>query len=441
MERTFISDAGKKAGQIIELMGFVQVVRDQKSVQFIILRDPTGLMQIVIERSEPNARLNQSVSSLTRESVIRVKGKVVNNPAVRLGRVELQLKNLELLSLAEATLPIDVTGQTETDVVKRQDWRFLELRLPENQLIFRVQTTVEQAMRNFWLAEGFVEIHTPKLMGTPSEGGAELFTLDYFGQTASLAQSPQFYKQMAMAAGMERVFEIGPAFRAEPSFTVRHATEFTSVDTEFSWIESHFDVMEFEERWTQYVLQEVKTKHADEIKTAFGTEIIVPAIPFPKISMEEAQSLLRQQGYIAPPGAKKGDLDPQGEKLLCEYALSEYGHEFVFIIDYPIEVRPFYHMRFSDKPGLTKSFDLLWKSMEITTGAQREHRYDILLNQALEKGIKPETIQWYLDFFKYGIPPHGGFGFGLARWLTLLLGLKNIRDVEYLHRAPNRLIP
>ena len=157
--------------------------------------------------------------------------------------------------------------------------------------------------------------------------------------------------------------------------------------------------------------------------------------------MEEAQSLLRQQGYIAPPGAKKGDLDPQGEKLLCEYALSEYGHEFVFIIDYPIEVRPFYHMRFSDKPGLTKSFDLLWKSMEITTGAQREHRYDILLNQALEKGIKPETIQWYLDFFKYGIPPHGGFGFGLARWLTLLLGLKNIRDVEYLHRAPNRLIP
>ena len=441
MERTFISDAGKKAGQIIELMGFVQVVRDQKSVQFIILRDPTGLMQIVIERSEPNVRLNQTVSSLTRESVIRVNGKVVSNPAVKLGRVELQLEKLELVSLAEATLPIDVTGQTETDVDKRQDWRFLELRRPENQLIFRVQTTVEQAMRNFWSNEGFLEIHTPKLMGTPSEGGAELFTLDYFGQTASLAQSPQFYKQMAMAAGMERVFEIGPAFRAEPSFTARHATEFTSVDAEFSWIESHFDVMEFEERWTQYVLQEVKNKHADEVKAAFGTEIIVPGIPFPKISMEEAQSLLRQQGYVAPPGAKKGDLDPQGEKMLCEYALREYGHEFVFIIDYPIEVRPFYHMRFSDKPGLTKSFDLLWKSMEITTGAQREHRYDILLNQALEKGIKPETIQWYLDFFKYGIPPHGGFGFGLARWLTLLLGLKNIRDVEYLHRAPNRLIP
>jgi aspartyl/asparaginyl-tRNA synthetase len=391
MERTFISDASKPIGQTIELNGFVQVIRDQKSVQFIILRDPTGLMQIVIGRSEVNSGLNHSVSSLTRESTIRVTGKVVNNPAVKLGQIELQLETLEVVALAETTLPIDVTNQTETDVGKRQDWRFLELRRPENQLIFRIQTTVEQAMRDFCLAEGFVEIHSPKLMGSPSEGGAELFTLDYFGQTASLAQSPQFFKQMAMAAGMERVFEIGPAFRAEPSFTVRHATEFTSVDIEFSWIESHFDVMEFEELWTRSVLQEVKAKHGAEIKTTFGTEIIIPELPFPKISMADAQALLRQEGYIPGPSVKEGDLEPQGEKLLCEYAQREFGHEFVFIIDYPIEIRPFYHMRYEDRPNLTKSFDLLWKSMEITTGAQ--------------------------------------------------LGLKNIRDVEYLHRAPNRLVP
>ena len=240
---------------------------------------------------------------------------------------------------------------------------------------------------------------------------------------------------------MERVFEIGPAFRAEPSFTARHATEFTSVDIEISWIESHFDVMKFEERWTQSVLQEVKNRHGDEVKAAFGTEINVPSVPFPKIPMDEAQAILKKIGHISPPNAKKGDLDPQGERLLCEHALREYGHEFVFITDYPIEVRPFYHMRHADNPTLTKSFDLLWKTMEITTGAQREHRYDILVRQALEKGVQPETIQWYLDFFKYGIPPHGGFGFGLARWLALILGLKNIRDVEFLHRAPNRLIP
>lgn len=441
MQRTFVQAAKNVTGQRVELKGFVQVVRDQKSVQFIILRDRSGVMQIVIERSEANAGINQLVSTLTRESAIDVTGKVVSNPAVKLGQVELQLETVEIVSLAEASLPIDITGQTETDVDLRQDWRFLELRRPENQSIFRIQTTVEQAMRNVWLSEGFVEIHTPKLMGSPSEGGAELFTLDYFGQTASLAQSPQFYKQMAMAAGMERVFEIAPAFRAEPSFTPRHGTEFTSVDVELSWIESHNDVMDFEERWAQKVLREVKEKHGDEVKALFGTEIVIPDIPFPKIPMELAQEILQQKGHTPPPNTKKGDLDPQGERLLCEYALQEYGHEFIFITDYPIEVRPFYHMRYEDKTGLTKSFDLLWKSMEITTGAQREHRHDILVRQAVEKGVKPETIQWYLDFFKFGCPPHGGFGFGLARWLALMLNLNNIREVEFLHRGPNRLIP
>jgi len=441
MQRTFVQAAKNVTGQRVELKGFVQVVRDQKSVQFIILRDRSGVMQIVIERSEANAGINQLVSTLTRESAIDVTGKVVSNPAVKLGQVELQLETVEIVSLAEASLPIDITGQTETDVDLRQDWRFLELRRPENQSIFRIQTTVEQAMRNVWLSEGFVEIHTPKLMGSPSEGGAELFTLDYFGQTASLAQSPQFYKQMAMAAGMERVFEIAPAFRAEPSFTPRHGTEFTSVDVELSWIESHNDVMDFEERWAQKVLREVKEKHGDEVKALFGTEIVIPDIPFPKIPMELAQEILQQKGHTPPPNTKKGDLDPQGERLLCEYALQEYGHEFIFITDYPIEVRPFYHMRYEDKTGLTKSFDLLWKSMEITTGAQREHRHDILVRQAVEKGVKPETIQWYLDFFKFGCPPHGGFSFGLARWLALMLNLNNIREVEFLHRGPNRLIP
>jgi aspartyl-tRNA synthetase len=246
---------------------------------------------------------------------------------------------------------------------------------------------------------------------------------------------------MAMAAGMDRVFEIGPAFRAEPSFTSRHATEFTSVDIEMSWIESHNDVMEFEESWLQHILKTVKDKHGEEIKEVFGVDITVPSTPFPKIPMEEAQGILKQKGHTPPPDTKRGDLDPQGERFLCEYALQEYGHEFVFITDYPIEVRPFYHMRHQSKPHLTKSFDLLWKWMEITTGAQREHRYDVLVKQTMEKGIEPETIQWYLDFFKFGCPPHGGFGFGLARLLTVVLNLKNIKDVEFLHRAPNRLIP
>ncbi len=441
MERTLVRDVREKIGECISLRGFVQTVRNQKAVQFIILRDHTGLLQVVTERSEANSSLNELIAGLTRESAIQVTGIVLSNPNVKLGQLELQLRTLSIESLSDATLPIDLFGKTETDVDKRLDWRFLDLRQPENQLIFRLQTTVEMAMREFWIANGFVEIHTPKIMGSPSEGGAELFTLEYFGQTASLAQSPQFYKQMAMASGLDRVFEIGPAFRADPSFTPRHSTEFTSVDMEMSWIDSHQDIMEFEEAWLCHVLKTVKEKHGNEIAETFGVEVIVPSQPFPKVTMDEAQMILKNKGYVPPTETKQGDIDPQAERLLCEYAKEQYDHEFIFITDYPVEVRPFYHMRKDDNPKETKSFDLLWKWMEITTGAQREHRYDVLIEQATEKGVSLESIQFYLDFFKFGCPPHGGFGFGLARLLAAMLNQKSIREVVFLHRGPNRLIP
>ena len=441
VERTLIRDAKEKIGEVITLKGFVQTVRNQKVVQFIVLRDHTGLIQVVVERSEANTTINDTVSQLTRESAIEVTGMLISNPNVKLGQLEIQLQTLCIDSISDPILPIDIFGTTETEVDKRLDWRFLDLRQPENQSIFRIQTTVEMAMREFWISNGFVEIHTPKIMGSPSEGGAELFTLEYFGQTASLAQSPQFYKQMAMAAGMDRVFEIGPAFRADPSFTPRHSTEFTSVDMEMSWIDSHHDIMEFEEAWLCHILKTVKEIHAQEIAETFGVEVVIPSLPFPKVTMQDAQNILKDKGHIPPVETKRGDIDPQGERLLCEYAKEEYGHEFIFITDYPVEVRPFYHMRKESPPGETKSFDLLWKWMEITTGAQREHRYDVLVRQATEKGVSPESIQFYLDFFKFGCPPHGGFGFGLARLLAAMLNQKSIRDVVFLHRGPNRLVP
>lgn len=345
MERTLIRDAKEKVGELITFKGFVQAVRNQKAVQFIILRDQTGLIQVVAERSEENKDINELIDALTRESAIEVTGVVVSNPNVKLNQLEAQLKTLRVDSLCDATLPIDLFGKTETEVDKRLDWRFLDLRQPENQLMFRIQTTVEMAMREYWISNGFVEIHTPKIMGSPSEGGAELFTLDYFGQTASLAQSPQFYKQMAMAAGLDHVFEIGPAFRADPSFTPRHSTEFTSVDMEMSWIESHYDVMEFEERWLQHVLQSVKEKHGKEISETFGAEVIVPTLPFPKVTMEEAQKILRDMGYTVSAETKKGDIDPQGERLLCEYVKEKFNHEFVFLIDYPADIRLLPHAK------------------------------------------------------------------------------------------------
>jgi nondiscriminating aspartyl-tRNA synthetase len=442
MERTLLKDIPKHIGHEIKIQGFINKVRDQKKMQFIIVRDHTGVIQAALERTDINRPLNLVISALTSESAVEVTGTLVENPAIKLGGVEIQIKGLKVASLSESMLPIDITNNTDTELDKRLDWRFLDLRRPENLLIFQIQTTAEMAMREFWIADGFVEIHSPKFLGAPSESGAELFAVEYFGKTAYLAQSPQFYKQMAMAAGFNKVFEIGPVFRANPSFTTRHDTEFTSVDVEISWVDSHYEVMVFEERWLQHIIQTVKEKHGRQIKETFGTDIVIPSIPFPKISMEDAQKILGNLGHIPPPDTKEGDLDPQGEKLLYEYVSGQYnGHEFVFVIDYPVSIRPFYHMRYENAPAKTKSFDLFWKGLEVTTGAQREHRYDVLCKQALEKGLRLEPIQFYLDFFKFGCPSHGGHGFGLTRMLMVMLNRNNVREVTYLYRGPNRLTP
>jgi aspartyl-tRNA synthetase len=275
-------------------------------------------------------------------------------------------------------------------------------------------------------------------MGVASESGAELFELEYFGGKAFLAQSPQFYKQMAMAAGFERVFEIGPVFRANPSFTSRHDTEFTSVDVEISWVNSHEDVMKFEEEWLTYVLAGVKARHGDAIQEIFGVDVVVPTLPFPRVTMEEARELVAQTGHKI---GRAADLDPEAERRLAGVIKEKTGHEFVFVKDWPKEVRAFYHMRDEKDPSITLGFDLLWKGLEITTGAQREHRYDRLVKQAEEKGYTLGPLEDYLSFFRYGMPPHGGFGLGLTRVLMVLLGASNVREVTYLYRGPNRLRP
>ena len=434
MKKIPINTLGKYIEKDVEVAGWVDTVRDQKKMQFVILRDCSGLAQAINEKN--NNELEKTISSLSPESTVNAYGHVIRNPKVKLNQLEIELYDMKVTSQSSGSLPIDKKSSLEN----RLDWRYIDLRNPRNQLIFRVQTTAEHAMRTYWLENGFIEIHSPKLLEGATESGSELFQLDYFGKKASLAQSPQFYKQMAMAAGFERVFEIGPVFRANPSFTSRHDTEFTSVDTEISWVDSHEDVMEFEERWLQYTLSVIKSKHGEEIKNIFGIELKVPEVPFPRVSMKEAYDILEKTGYKIT-REEKGDLDPEGERLVSKYINDKFGHEFVFVIDYPINVRPFYHMRYADKPDITKSFDLIWKGIEVTTGAQREHRYDILYKQAIEKGVDTNAISHYFNFFKYGCPPHGGYGFGLTRMLMMMLGAQNVREVTFLYRGPNRLTP
>lgn len=439
MKRIFINEVSKQADEEVMLEGFAEVIRDQKAVQFVILRDRSGKVQLVNDRSV-NPGVADVISKITVESTINVVGTVVTNDKVKLGGVEIVIKSLEVTSQAEAELPIPVTGP-EPSLENSMDYRWLDLRRPEKLLIFKVQTTMEHAMREFWNREGYLEIHSPKLLNTASESGAELFTVEnYFGRKAYLAQSPQFYKQMAMAAGFEKVFEIGPVFRAEPSFTSRHATEYTSIDMEMSWIKDHFDVMAEEERWIQYVIKRIQEIHGEEIEKLFGVKIDIPEIPFPKITMVEAQKIVNDSGHKID-ASTKGDLDPEGERIIGRHFKEKTGHDFVFVTDYPKSVRPFYHMRHEDDPNLTKSFDLLGHGIEITTGAQREHRYEILAKQAEEKGVSLEPLKFYLDFFKYGCPPHGGLGFGLSRMLMVLLNKNNIREVDFIYRGPNRLTP
>jgi len=419
----------------VNISGWLETLRDQKRIQFLIIRDDSGSVQVTYPKASEDDELAALVSTITDGSFVRITGQLKHDERVKLNGIEILLESLEIQSLSIPESPI----ADDTSIDKRLDWRFLDYRRPEMRLMTKVQTELEASWRKYWLENDFTEIHTPKLMSSPSESHAELFKLEYFETHAYLAQSPQFYKQMAMASGLGRVFEIGPVFRADPSFTARHATEFVSVDMEVSNIDSHHDIMEIQEQLLIDAISSVKEKYGEQVKELLDVEITVPTAPFPRISLTEAHEILKKRGYEVP--RADGDLDPEGERQISDHVKEEFGHEFLFLTDYHSQIRPFYHMRHEGNPNLTKSYDLLWKGTEITTGAQREHRVDVLIEQIKEKGLEPEGLDNYLNFFRYGVPSHGGFGMGLTRVLMLLLDLPNIREASFLFRGPNRLEP
>ena len=443
IERTPIKDLSPLPDGTVTVAGWVDTVRDQKKVQFVVLRDESGAVQLVRPRTaadvlEANGEVDEiadAISGLAQGSFVTVTGALKHDERVKLGGIEVRIETLVVDSAADPETPI----AADSGIDKRMDWRFLDLRVPRNALIFRVQTTLEHAMRTYWVERDYIEIHTPKIMASASESNAELFKIDYFEGSAFLAQSPQFFKQMAQSAGFGRIFEIAPVFRADPSFTSRHATEYTSVDAEISYIESHEDVMAMQEELLVAAFTAVVEKHGAEIKELFDVDLVVPSRPFPRIPLAEAKRIVAERGYVVP--RADADMDPEGERQIAAYVKETHDHDFVFLTDYDASIRPFYHMRHEDDPQLTKSYDLIYNGTEITTGAQREHRVDVLEAQIREKGMKPEELGGYLDFFRYGAPSHGGFGMGLARVLMLMLHQPNLREVTYLFRGPTRLTP
>ena len=428
MERTYVKDVKLEERNRVE--GFVENIRNKKTMAFIVVKDTTGKLQVTIEK-EKYPEIAEKIEGLLPHSVISVEGMVNANDFVKMGGKEMLPDTLEVLSKAEA-LPMGDDANIDT----RLDYRWVDLRTDKNTLIFKAQTVMVNAMREFALQNHFMEIHTPKLIGAASESGSDVFEVKYFDTKAYLAQSPQFYKQMAMAAGFERIFEVGPVFRAEKSYTNKHATEFTGFDIEMSYINSYEDIMKFEEEMLTYALGKLKEAYGEEIKEAFGEEVVVPTLPFPRMKLADIYHELETRYGFTVPESEKNDLTTEAERMCKQLAMDMFGHEFLFVTDFPKDKRAFYHMRKDDMP---QGYDLIWKGVEITTGAQREHRYEILKAQADEKGLG-EDVKCYLDFFKYGCTPHGGFGLGVDRLTMLITGLP-IKEVTFLFRGPNRLTP
>ena len=430
MERTYIKDVTPGFGRV---SGFVENFRNKRTMAFIVVKDITGKLQITIEK-EKHPEFAEMLDKLTIHSVVTFEGEVVASEYVKMGGKEMYPTTMKIESIADA-LPI----KDDSDIDVRMDYRWIDLRRDKNHLMYEMQTTLTNAMRKFLVDRNFVEIHTPKLIAAASESGSDVFEVKYFDGLAYLAQSPQFYKQMAMASGLERIFETGPVFRAEKSYTNKHATEFTGFDLEFSYIDSFDDVMKMEEELLTYALAEVKEKHGDKIVELYGPEyeVIVPTLPFPRMKLADVYAELEKRYGYTVPAELHGDLTTEAERMTKQLCRDMFGHEFLFITDYDAKERAFYHMR--DEQGIPQGYDLIWRGVEITTGAQREHRYDILKAQAEEKGLA-EDVKFYLEFFKYGCPPHGGFGLGIDRLTMLFLGL-SIKEAEFLFRGPNRLTP
>lgn len=437
MKKIYFKNLNEYLEQEITIEGFVDNIRILQYVDFLIIRDTTGKVQVTIEKNTSNEFLTKIVSTITPESTVKITGILHKNDKVKLNNMELIPTNITVTSKCLEELPLNYKDSKSAAIDTRLNYRFLDLRSEKNILMFKVQTCMINAMREFVIKNNFTEIHTPKIISTASESGSEVFEINYFGRKAYLAQSPQFYKQMAMCAGFEKVFEIAPAFRAENSNSYRHTTDFTSFDIEISYLNNLEELMDFEENLFIAGLTAVKEKYEKEIKELFNVEIIVPTKPFPRIKLEELYKILEEEYGYKMNYEDVGDMNAESEKLASKYVKEKYGHEFVFITDFSAKKRAFYHQR---KNGIPQGADLIWKGCETTTLAIRENNYEILCKQAKEKGLDKD-VKFYLEFFKYGCPPHGGFAIGVDRITMLLLETGSLKETMFIFRGPSRLEP
>lgn len=436
MSRTYIIDSLKHIGEEVELCGWVDVRRDHGKLIFLDLRDITGKIQVVVLPKHEDVRV--LADTLRPEWVVRIRGVVNKRPDNMInekqpnGAVEFEAIEMEVLSRAKE-LPFEKDSEINLDTYL--DHLPLTLRADNKRAIFKVQAVLIGAFRTFLTDNGFTEFQSPKLIGEDAEGGANAFTVEYFGHTAHLAQSPQLYKQILVGV-FERVFAVGNVYRAEKHSTSRHLNEYTSMDIEMGFIKDHTDIMIMENELLAYMIQELRIKCADEF-ALLGA--VIPDVPqqIPSLKLRKAQEIIKAEYGIDC--GNEPDLEPEHERLLCDYAKKKYGSEFIFITHFPISKRPFYTYEDPEDPGYARGGDLLFRGVEITTLAQRIHEYDALIDSMKKKNLDPAKFSFYLQAFKYGLPPHGGLGLGAERLTAKLLGLSNVKEATLFPRDLNRI--
>ena len=423
--RTLDSELKEKVGQPVTLYLTLDVLRDQKHLQFILGHDKSGSIQLVISKSK--VENHEEISQLLQGSTFIVDGILVETSQSKTFGLEVQVDKLEIMSKAEA---FPITDESSIDL--RFDYRAVDLKFPRQQLMLKLRSTFEQGCREYLLSKEFTEIHTAKLMSRASESGSQVFKVDYFDKKAFLSQSPQEGKELHVSSGLEGVFEIVSIFRAEDSRSSRHLTEFIGIDVEFAWCFEVEEVMKLEEEMLSFAFTKLEP-FKEEVKSLYDIELTTkPTVKY--MTLEEAKAILKEKAGMSL--SKEQDLPDEGERLLYEIL----GFDFIFVSEYPIAKRPFYHMWQKEK-GTTKSFDLIFKGIEITSGAIREHRHDVFAQQVVEKGVSLESVENYLKVFKYGCAPHGGFGIGVERIIAKLLGLSSVKEASAMPRDPDRLMP
>ena len=429
LDRTFISELKVSDDEVVLLRGWIYKIIDLSSVVFIKLRDKSGIVQLVTDKDQ--------IEGLKLENAVEVVGKKSENEKAP-GGIEIIVDKIKILGKTYYDkLPFEINSFKNKAALETQlDHRTIALRRPEIRAIFKVQNEIEQAFRDYLRSKNFEQIHTAKIIDSSTEGGSEMFTVNYFDRRSFLAQSPQFYKQMMVGAGFERVYEIGHAYRAELHNTWRHLNEYVSLDVEMGFIKDEFELMDLEEGFLDYLfkhLNRVCKKELEMYKVKLPDEVKIP-----RITLDEAHKILLEKYNKKSP---LGNIDAKGEELICDYVKKEYGTEFVFLTKYPVTKRPMYTMPDDKDKTLTKSFDLIYDGLEITTGGQRIHDYEMLKANIIKFGLNPEDFDFYLETFKYGMPPHGGFAIGLERLTMKILKLSNIREATLIPRDMKRLTP